>query len=318
MGFTSFLYRRLFIHRYDDNGYIRYFTAADFPGLAAAPVSFVSGGNTLQGYFYSRPGEQKEDLVIFCHGIGGGHRSYVAEIDRICREGYPVFAYDNTGCFDSEGKSILCMSQSLADLDAAVRFLKDEGIFRKYARVFVIGHSWGGFAAGNVPLFHPDISKIAVISGFLSVEGLLASAVQGAKIPGKQGLMKKLLAFEQAAAPEYCGAYLPDAVKLGTAKYLFAQSTDDAMVPFDRNTAVLQNLFPEQTYLVYTDRGHNPNYTADAVAYMRERFGRFNQLNRKGRLPTLKKKQAFFADTDWHRMTAQDEDFWTRVFEFLA
>ena len=276
MGFTSFLYRKLFIHRYDDNGYIKYFTAADFPGLAAAPVEFDSGGNTLKGFFYSRPIPQKDDLVIFCHGIGGGHRSYMAEIDRIASEGYTVFAYDNTGCFASGGKSIRCLSQSLADLDAAVRFLKAEGIFQKYGRVFVIGHSWGGFAAGNVPRFHPDIPKIVVISGFLSVEGLLTSAVQGAKIPGKQGLMKKLLAFEQAAAPEYCGAYLPDAVKLGTAEYLFAQSTDDAMVPFDRNTAVLQTLFPAQTYLVYTDRGHNPNYTADAVAYMRGEFGRFN------------------------------------------
>ena len=293
MGFTSFLYRKLFIHRYDDNGYIKYFTVADFPGLQAEPVSFPSGENTLRGFFYSRPGEKKDALVIFCHGIGGGHRSYVAEIDRIAREGYPVFAYDNTGCFASDGKSILCMSQSLVDLRSAVSYLKAEGIFQKYAHVYAVGHSWGGFAAGNAPRFAPGISRIVVISGFLSVEGLLSSAAEGVRAPGKQGLIKKLTAFEKAAAPDCWNACMPDAVRMGTAKYLFAHSEDDAMVPFAKNAAVLRSLFPEETFLVYTDRGHNPNYTADAVAYMRGTFGRFNQLNRKGRLPTLKKKQAF-------------------------
>lgn len=318
MGFSTLLYRKLLIHRYDDNGYIKYFTAADFPGLEAAPVSFVSGGNTLRGFFYSRPGAQKQDLVIFCHGIGGGHRSYMAEIDRICRAGYTVLAYDNTGCFASDGDSILCMSQSLIDLENAVSWLKTEGMFQTYARVFVVGHSWGGFAAGNAPRFAPEISKIVVISGFLSVETLLCSALQGKKVPGAQGLLKKLLAFEKEAAPDCRDAFLPDAVKKGTAKYLFAHSTDDAMVPYAQNTAVLQSMFPEQTYLIYSDRGHNPNYTADAAAYLQDTFGRFNKLNRAGRLLTLKKKQAFFADTDWRRMTAQDEEFWKRVFEFLA
>ena len=318
MGFTSFIYRKLFIHRYDDDGYIKYFTAADFPGLAAAPAEFVSGGSTLKGFFYSRPVPPREDLVIFCHGIGGGHRSYMAEIDRIAREGYTVFAYDNTGCFASGGESIRCLSQSLLDLESAVNYLKAEGVFQKYARVFLIGHSWGGFAAGNAPRFAPDIPKIVVISGFLSVETLLTSAMQGKKVPGKQGLIKKLLAFEKEAAPACWDAYLPDAVNVGTAEYLFAHSTDDAMVPFAPNTGLLQTLCPEQTYLVSADRGHNPNYTADASAYLRETFARFNKLNSAGRLPTLQKKQAFFADTDWRRMTAQDEEFWKRVFAFLA
>ena len=317
MGFSSFLYRKLFIHRYDDNGYIKYFTAADFPGLEARPAEFLSGGNRLRGFFYGYPGARTDALVIFCHGIGGGHRSYMAEIHEICRAGYPVFAYDNTGCFASEGKSILCMSQSLADLESAVNWLKAEGMFQTCRSVYLIGHSWGGFAAGNAPRFAPEISKIVVISGFLSVEMLLSSAAQGSKLPGKQGLIKKLMAFEKKAAPDHWDAFMPDAIKKGTARYLFAQSRDDAMVPYAQNTGVLQTQFPEQTFLVYEDRGHNPNYTADAVAYMRETFGRFNKLNHAGRLITLKKKQAFFAGTDWRRMTAQDEEFWKRVFEFL-
>ena len=317
MGFVSFIYGKLFIHRYDDNGYIKYFSAADFPGLQAQPISFRSGGNELRGFFYGYPGARTDTLIVFCHGIGGGHRSYMTEIDRICRAGYSVFAYDNTGCFASQGESIGSMSRSLADLDSAIKYLKSEGIFAKYQNVYCIGHSWGGFAVGNIPRFHPDISKIVVISGFLSVEGLLTSSLANVRLPAEQGLIKKIMAFEQAAAPEYWDAYLPDAVKLGTAKYLFAHSTDDPMVPFAPNTGLLQTLCPEQTFLVYGDRAHNPNYTADAVNYMQQTFGRFNKLNHAGRLPTLEKKRAFFAETDWRRMTAQDEDFWTRVFGFL-
>ena len=318
MGLISVLYRRLFIHRYDDEGYIKYFTAADFPGLLAEPVSFPSGGNTLRGFVYSRDGARQDTLILFLHGIGGGHRSYMAEIDALCRRGFPVLAYDNTGCFASEGESIRCMAQSLADADACLTWLKTEGFFAKYAHVYAVGHSWGGFAAGSISRFHPEIQKAVVLCGFLSVETLLDCTLDSAKVPAKGLFQKRLLAYEKAMAPRYWDADVRAAVRQGGTEFLFAQSKDDAMVPFERNTAVLQREFPEQTYLVFEGRGHNPNYTPDAVTYMQSVFGRFNALNKKHKLRTQEQKQAFFADTDWRRMTAQDEEFWDRAAQFLG
>lgn len=316
MGLISAAYRKFLLHRYDDNGYVKYFTYKDFPGLSAEPASFPSGGNTLRGYFYRGDAEQKDALVVFSHGIGGGHRSYMTEIDEIASAGYTVFAYDNTGCFESEGDDIGCMSQSLADLDAAVRFLKSSGVFGQYRHVYAVGHSWGGFAVGNVPRFHPEIEKCVVISGFLSVKTLLSAFT--AKVPFGKAVVRRLLAYEKKAAPAFWDADVADTLKNTGTRYLFAHSADDPTVAFEPNTGALREAFPDETYLVYSDRGHNPNYTADAAKYLAGTFGEFNKLNRKGKLKTLDQKKAFFAPVDWRRMTKQDADFWRQVFAFFA
>ena len=91
MGMITRYYKKFLIHRYDENGYIKYFSADDFEGLRQEAVSFLSGKNLLKGYFYHYDGCKKDELIIFCHGIGGGHRSYMAEIELLCRKGYPVF-----------------------------------------------------------------------------------------------------------------------------------------------------------------------------------------------------------------------------------
>ena len=316
MGLVSLLYRRLYVHRYDDEGWLKYLTAEDFPGLKADPVSFDSDGNTLRGFFYSYPDCRQDALIVFCHGIGGGHLSYTSEIAAICRAGYPVLAYDNTGCFSSDGKDIGCLSRSLADLDHAIRYLKAEGIFQKYAHVYVIGHSWGGFAAGNISLYHEDIRKIVVISGFLSVESILSGQLDSMKIPLRGLIVSRIKAFERAHAPEYCAADMTDAVRRGTGEYFLAQSEDDAMVSYPRNIGRLKELFPDQSYLICSGRGHNPNYTRDAVDYMRSVFGAFER--NKKQYATPEQKKAYFADTDWRRITAQDPDFWSQVFAFLG
>ena len=156
MGIVEAEYRKNFIRRYDGEAYLHYFSAADFPELLDEPFSFPSGDYRLSAHLYSCENAREGELLIFCHGIGGGHRSYMQEIVALCRRGYTVLAYDNTGCCDSEGPDIIGMSHSLADLDACVRYLKAEGIFQKYARVFVVGHSWGGFAAGNIGVTEVD------------------------------------------------------------------------------------------------------------------------------------------------------------------
>ena len=318
MGVILRAYRKNLVHRYDDEGYIKYFSAADFPGLTDEPFFFPSGPNRLAGHIYSCEGCREDTLLIFCHGIGAGHRAYMTEIDLLCRAGYRVAACDNTGCLDSEGGSILCMSQSLADLDCAVRYLKQQGIFGRYRHVYVIGHSWGGFAAGNIPALHPEIQKAVVISGFVSVERLLRGTLGGAKDPVRKCILRRLLAYEKKTAPAYCGASVSDALAHGAANYLIAHSTDDSMVPYADNAGYLKETAPENArFLILSDRKHNPNYTLDAVSYMNEIFGAFNQALKAGKLKTLEQKKAFFADTDWVRMTRQDPAFWQQVIGFL-
>lgn len=317
MGISSHFYKKTLIHRYDGEPYIKYYTAEEFPGLLAEPVEFDSDGNRLKGFFYSYPGCREDVLLIFCHGIGGGHRSYLTEIHTLCQAGYRVLSYDNTGCFASEGKDIRSMSRSLADLDRAVDFLKREGIFGRYENVYVLGHSWGGFAAGCIPFYQEEIRKTVVISGFVSVEGILSPGIMDMKIPFKKAILKGTLAFEEKADPAHKDASILKAMEKGNCRYFIAHSEDDGIVSYEKNAAILRERFPEAEYLIVNGRKHNPNYTQDAVEYMSKTFGGFSKLVKEKKLKTKEEKAAYFADTDWKRMTAQDPAFWEKVIAFL-
>ncbi|MBQ7595419.1 MAG: alpha/beta fold hydrolase [Clostridia bacterium] len=318
MNLVNRFYKNNLVHRYDDDGYIRYFCAADFPGLQAEGISFYSGENKLKGYIYSYEGCSREELIVFCHGLGGGHRSYMREIELLCKNGYPVLAYDNTGCFESEGDSIICLSQSLADLDHALCWLKSEGIFGRYKKVYVVGHSWGGYAAGNIAAFHSDISKVVVISGFISVKQMLKSFFAGTKMPLKSLIVYLIYRFEKKANPKYCDSTSLQSLSQKDTEFLLAHSTDDPTVSYEFNTKIAQNTAAGSnvSFLICKDKMHNPNYSSDAVKYMVKVFGEFQKANKN--LKTTEEKQAFFADVDWFRMTEQDMDFWKEVLAFLA
>ena len=106
-------FRNNFLRRCDDTGTAFYFSSADFPGLEAEPFSFPScKGHELKGYFYHYDDPIPGRIVVFDHGFGGGHRSYMKEIELLCRHGYLVFSYDHTGCMESGGDSIGGFTQS--------------------------------------------------------------------------------------------------------------------------------------------------------------------------------------------------------------
>ena len=69
-------------------------------------------------------------------------------------------------------------------------------------------------------------------------------------------------------------------------------------------------------FLFVKNKGHNPNYTEDAVKYLGE-FGQARAgLVCKKNLSKEEKAQ-FVSLYDWERMTAQDGDIWQKIFEHL-
>ncbi|MBQ4207165.1 MAG: alpha/beta hydrolase [Clostridia bacterium] len=320
MGPIEALYRKLFVHRYDDEGYLFYFTAADFPGLNAEPFAFRSGANELRGFFYRYDGGREDELIVFCHGLGGGHLSYMREIERLCRAGYCVLAWDNTGCFASEGESVRGLSQSLADLDAALTALTERGLRARYRQLTVIGHSWGGFAAGCIGNYRDDIDKTVVISGPVTVRALLTATLKANKVPCAGLLVNRLVKLEQKANPAYADASALTAVDAKKSRYLFAHSDDDAAVPLAAGAGYVRDRTtnPDARFMIVHGKYHNPNYTADAVGYMQRTFGALNAAVKKKTLKTAADKKEFLKDVDWRRMTEQDPAFWNEVLNFIG
>lgn len=140
-------------YRYED-------CQADYP---RTNVSFKSGKNTLQGYIYGE--ENDKALLVFAHGIGGGHEGYLNTITWFVDNGWRVFAYDATGSCTSEGEGTMGLPQSAFDLDNALTYIENDSNLSKLPK-FLMGHSWGGYAVTAALNYNHDVKAVASVSGY--------------------------------------------------------------------------------------------------------------------------------------------------------
>jgi len=310
------MYRAMAYTRCDDRGTAFYFSSKDFDGLQQEPYVFTSSlGHRLQGYIYQYANAIPNRLIVFDHGFGGGHRSYMREIELLCRHGYRVFAYDHTGCMESGGENPNGMAQSLCDLNDCFLALKADDRFRDMD-FSVIGHSWGGFSTLNIAALHPDISHIVAISGFVSVELLVNSFFAGILKPYRKAVM----ALERASNPNFVNAHAVTALHGTNARTLLIYSENDTLCRKTPHFDILREELADKEnvrFLLVQEKGHNPNYTKDAVAYLAEYSAALQKLSKKKRLQTDDQKAAFVASYDWKRMTEQDASVWEEIFMTL-
>ena len=310
------VYKSRMFKRYDDEGTAFYFSAEDFNELKKTPFSFkTKRGNTLQGYFYFYENSIPDRLVIFDHGMGGGHRSYMREIELIAKKGYKVFSYDHTGCMESEGDTVYGFATSLADLDSAVIALKNTEEY-KNMKISVIGHSWGAYAVQNICALHSDITHVIAISGPVSVKAMIDQYFGGILKYYRQAIMR----LEMQENPDYVGFDAVNALRSSNAKILIIHSKDDKMVKKEYHFDLLENALKDKEnvrFLLVDGKRHNPNYTREAVIYLNEYLAELANKTKKGELSTHQAKRAFIEKFDWHKMTEQDETVWSEIFKAL-
>lgn len=298
--------------RCDDTETVFYFSAEDFKGLVKEPFSFTSSmGHELKGYFYSYEDPIEGRLVVFDHGFGGGHRAYMKEIELLCRHGFKVFSYDHTGCMESGGATPNGMSQSLCDLNDCLNAIKADERFSGLD-ISVMGHSWGGFSTLNISALHPDISHVVVLSGFVSAEELTNTFFSGIM----KGYRKAIMALEREANPVFVNYHAVESLKGSNAKILLIYSDNDTLCRKKHYDILKSGLSDKENveFLLVEGKGHNPNYTADAVKYLGEFVKARAKLSKKS---TAEEKAKFVASFDFDRMTAQDADVWEKIFDTL-
>ncbi len=295
-----------------------YFSAEDFPGLSRRSFDFTAEqGHTLRGWFYHYDNSPPDRIVIFEHGMGCGHRAYFREIERLARAGYTVYAYDHTGCAESEGESTRGFSQSLSDLNACIKALKANPECEGKS-LSLIGHSWGGYSSLNISEFHPDLTHIVALSGFVSVSQMIKQSISGPLI----FFRKHFLGLEREVNPALFDLSAEKSLEKATGKVLVLHSLDDHVVKAKHNFLYLQKRLQKKnlqnvTLIPLQGKKHNPNYTVDALAYKNAFFADLVAKNKSGELATSEQKKAFRESFDWYRMTEQDETVWTTILEFL-
>ena len=308
------MYKGMMYTRCDDTESVFYFSADDFPDLQAEAYSFkASAGHTLKGYVYHYNNPIPNKLVVFDHGFGGGHLAYMKEIERLCKYGYTVLAYDHTGCMESGGKNPNGLAQSLCDLNDCITAVKADERFAGFD-ISVMGHSWGAFSTLNITALHPEISHIVAMCGFVSVEEMIKTFFSGLM----KGYRKAVLALEKEANPYFVQFNAIETLSKSSIKALLIYSEDDQMCKLRHYEMLKAGLDgkPNVEFLFVNGKGHNPNYTEDAVKYLGE-FGKARAKLLKNKNVTRQDKASFVASFDWERMTAQDENVWVTIFEHL-
>ena len=308
------MYKGMMHTRCDDTETVFYFTPEDFPGLQASPCTFRSSkGHELKGYFYSYENPTEGRIVVFDHGFGGGHRAYMKEIEKLASHGYRVFSYDHTGCMESGGETPGGLSQSLCDLNDCISMLKEDPSFRD-ADISVVGHSWGAFSTLNIAALHKDVSRIVAISGFVSVTEMVGTFFGGLL----SGYRRAILDVEREANPDFVGYDAVKTLSAAKTRALLIYSENDAMCKIKHCNILREGLSgcKNVEFLIEKRKGHNPNYTEDAVGYLGKFVAARAKLLRKKALGA-EEKRAFVSSFDFSSMTEQDESVWQKIFEHL-
>ena len=308
------VYKGMMHTRCDDTETVFYFSAEDFDGLHKESYVFkASAGHDLQGYLYHYDDPIEGRLIVFDHGFGGGHRAYMKEIEMLCRHGYTVFAYDHTGCMESGGESPNGLAQSLSDLHDCISTLEADERFADWD-ISVMGHSWGAFSTLNISALHPNVSHIVAMCGFVSVEEMIKTFFSGVT----RGYRRAVMALERQTNPRFSAFHAVETLSASSVKALLIYSADDKLCRRSHYDLLKAGLEGREniSFLLVDGKGHNPNYTEDAVTQLAKFSAARSRLVKRKKL-TKEEKTEFVASFDWERMTAQDEKIWQIIFSHL-
>jgi dipeptidyl aminopeptidase/acylaminoacyl peptidase len=272
--------------------------------LQRESVEFLCVKTTLRGFVYSYENMNYKGLIVFSHGMFSSHKSYMQEIIYFANQGYKVLGFDYMATSLSDGDSLKGFGNSLKCLDYAIRYVKSNNELNKY-KLFVVGHSWGGFAASNILKYHSDIEKVVALAPFASVKRLISGY-----LPKWLYIFLPLIVLADSLK---CGKYSFSS-NISTLKnkdnVLVLHSTDDHMVKYELNTKKLIEKNPNVKSIISNNKRHNPNYSDESIIRLTEYSSKVSKL--KGdELIEFKKS------TDFLSLGELDTEVMYKIMEFI-
>ena len=273
-----------FNKRCDGNENLKYLKAKNFDNLNALPIEFKqSKGIILRGFIYTSAKIQTyKGLIVFSHGMGGGHLSYTTEINYFAQKGYAVLAYDNTGTCASDGKSLGGIAQGVLDLKSAIEFSKTRDDLKDLP-LLLVGHSWGAYSVCNLLHIYPDanVKGILAFSPFASVNTLIKDM---AKSKTKLNLSFLAPFFDIANIIKYGKTGLlnsAETVASNQVPTLIMHGGNDMVVrvknsPLNFKSKLSLNV--NARTILYESKYHNVYLAKDAESYLNDTFNKIGIL----------------------------------------
>ncbi len=301
-----------FFHRYERPDYALYpgmYSFARYEGsLSRRTMRLASGDAQLAAYYY--PAEESRALVVLAHGMHAGADDYLPLIEAMVRGGYSVFAYDATGTYSSGGEDTVGMCQQLVDLDAVLNYLAVEKPYSDMKKVLV-GHSWGGYAAGSVLALHDEILACVCIAPMRDGATVMLEKSEQYVEGSSQAVKPIFDVYQSFLFGDYTKYNAIVGINSTDIPVLIAQGVDDTVITPDGQsiTAKLSEI-ENPNVRVYYGKGLQGTHTGiwhsvEAETYVREVQDKLKQLEKKkGEALTDEEKAAFF-ETVNHRLYSE-------------
>jgi len=148
------------------------------------PLQIMSHGAAMNAVFLLAAGAGPHPVVLLLHGLPGNEQNLdLAQAAR--RAGWSTLTLHYRGAFGSAGQ--FSLAHCIEDSQAAVAYLRDPQVIRKYAlepgRIVVIGHSLGGFLAARLGAQDPSLMGIGLLAAWdVGHDGPLMAKLSQAKL----------------------------------------------------------------------------------------------------------------------------------------
>lgn len=274
---------------------------------------FPSGRLKLQGYFY--PCHNAKGMVVVCHGMHAGADDYLPFIEYFVQSGYAVFTYDCQGTYASEGDSTVGMCTPLVNLDHALTYIKNDKQLSKY-KLFLFGHSWGGYAATSVLSLHKNVCGCAAVAPFNSGYTLLVEKGQQYAGPLSDRLVT---GFPKEFLDAYQAQLFKDYTKLTAVKGInstnipvyIAHGNRDSVIGFSHQSVISHKDEIRENNVIYyvgtgAQAGHNTIlHSLRAVAYQEQVEQELKRIKSKLDRDLTKEEQAKFCSNIDHALYSE-------------
>ena len=137
------------------------FDEANPPSLVE--TSFEIAGDRVNGIVYVANGPGPHPIVVLLHGLPGNERNLDLAQD-LRREGFNVLFFHYRGAWGSEGE--FSASNVIEDVGGATAYVRANAVALRAdpARILLVGHSLGGFAALQGAARDPAITCVAALT----------------------------------------------------------------------------------------------------------------------------------------------------------